>query len=186
MNLQKVSLCCLVWLALLLTTSLTAPTWEKPRYLSFADTQKNLSLSGPITGPGILRYLPPEPYRKTVEFYCAEQGLYVDMVCRLIWEESRWDFTAENHSGELLGRGVDRNLMQINSRNWEAWCLLYNGGVVGDPKDPQVHLKVGIRCFGEYVRLHGYRLAYIRWNAGQLRLTNPPETTKKYVRRIFS
>ena len=149
------------------------------------DPAPSLTPSLDSLGDEVYRYFPPKEYREWVEWYCREQGLYVDLISRQIWEESRWDPLAENTSGEATGRGTDRGLMQINSRNWVSWCRRYNGGVVGDPFDPQTNLRVGIRAMGDYVRTHRYRLSFVRWNAGHGRLDNPPQSTLAYVARIL-
>jgi soluble lytic murein transglycosylase-like protein len=131
------------------------------------------------------RYLPPPEYAKWVYLYCAEQGLPVDSICRIAWDESHWNPKAVNRSGEKCGLGVDRGLLQLNSRNLEEWAKMYNSGVKINPYDPETNLRVGIRHYGDLVRQYGtFRLAYTAWNAGRSQAFHPPRKTKVFVAKL--
>ena len=133
----------------------------------------------------VFRFIPPPQYRDLVYRLCAEQNLPVDAVCRLVWAESRWDTSAENRTGEARGRGCDRGLLQINSRNWEDWCLRYNDGKAGNPFDPICNLTVGIRAFGDIYRRQGiFHRVYLSWNAGEPSVDKAPASTLRYARAI--
>jgi len=111
--------------------------------------------------------------------------LPTDAVCRIIWDESHWNPRAVNRSGEAYGLGVDRGLMQLNSRNYDEWSQRYNGGVKINPYDPPTNLRVGIRHFGDLVRQYGtFRLAYTAWNAGRSQAFHPPRSTKAFVAKL--
>jgi soluble lytic murein transglycosylase-like protein len=137
-------------------------------------------------GPRALyRFVPPDQYRDLVFRLCSEEKLPVDAVCRLIWAESQWDPSAQNHSGEYRGLGWDAGLMQINSRNWDSWCKKYNHGNRANPLDAVANLTVGIRAFGALYRRQGsFHNAYLAWNAGESRVADPPSATKQYAEDI--
>ena len=129
---------------------------------------------------GLLRYLPPRKYADVVYRYCAEQHLAVDAVCRLVWGESKWNPYDSNVN--RYGMGVDRGLMQLNSRCLEDFASLYNEGRPINVYNGEENLKVGIRHLGALVRKYGnLRLAYNAWNAGKSRAYRPPHKTKLYV-----
>ena len=148
---------------------------------------------GPSTAPKIdsnvdySMFLPPEPYRVWVYRYCAEQHLAVDIPCRVIWSESKWNPKAVNFSVAHRGRGWDGGLPQINSRNVEEWSILYNDGIPIDVMDPQTVIRVAIRRIAFLVRKHGsVRGALIGWNGGSSSVDNPTPAASRYAQAAIS
>lgn len=95
----------------------------------------------------------------------------------MIERESSWDKRARRDNGR---RGVDRGLMQLNSKNASMFSKLYNGGKPIDWYDPDTNIKIGLRFLRDLVKKYGdIRLALYHYNCG--RVKNVPQATVELV-----
>lgn len=86
-------------------------------------------------------FLVPSPYLGLIVRYCGETGVPMDIACRIIWQESRWNPKAIG----LNSSSRDEGLTQQNIRNHWWFVRLFNHGVDFDPFDPESSIKIGLR-----------------------------------------
>lgn len=125
-------------------------------------------------------------YYDTVHAINRDTAIPMDLLVRLIEKESCWEARAistPNRNGS-----VDMGIMQLNSKYLGYFAMKFNGGVMFDPLDPEINLRVGMKYLAHLYRSTGsWYNAVAAYNAGLTRLQSGdiPPKTRDYLEYVF-
>ncbi len=125
-------------------------------------------------------------YYDTVHAINRDTAIPMDLLVRLIERESCWEARAistPNRNGS-----VDMGIMQFNSKYLGYFAMKFNGGVMFDPLDPEINLRVGMKYIAHLYRSTGsWYNAVAAYNAGLTRLRSGdiPPKTREYLDYVF-
>lgn len=125
-------------------------------------------------------------YYDTIHAINRDTAIPMDLLVRLIEKESCWEARAistPNRNGS-----VDMGIMQLNSKYLGYFAMKFNGGVMFDPLDPEINLRVGMKYLAHLYRSTGsWYNAVAAYNAGLTRLQSGdiPPKTRDYLEYVF-
>lgn len=125
-------------------------------------------------------------YYDTIHAINRDTAIPMDLLVRLIEKESCWEARAistPNRNGS-----VDMGIMQLNSKYLGYFAMKFNGGVMFDPLDPEINLRVGMKYIAHLYRSTGsWYNAVAAYNAGLTRLQSGdiPPKTRDYLEYVF-
>ena len=115
------------------------------------------------------------PWKQYIQHYSAQYGVDPDLVCAIMYAESKGDPFSISHKGAL-------GLMQIMPSTADFI------GISSNILDPEVNIKAGVKYISWLVKHYDETYLLWAWNAGpsMLRKYYIPDETKKFIIEVLT